>query len=605
MFKKITKYRLKVLDWIGVAFAQLPVNAFIDKGRCAIGGTTIEVKDKSRISIITVSNISILISKKEGKEDERPDYIIYGDIKYPAVLEIMRKVKHGDKIMTTPEGLRKIMKGAKEAGRLEEVYNEWFLLLDECHTFITEDYREDILAPFDYFWNFKKKSIISATPYYFTDERFYDLHLHKITFDKEINTIELIRATSVEATLNFLLLNADHFPGNLHIFYNSVTAIVAAIRRANLSDCNIYCADNKDNFETMADLQKFHCLQPRADNYKKVNFYSSRHFEGWDLWDKHPTVILVTDFRKAHTAIGIGNKGKQAVGRPRDPIHKIIHITNHECKAKRLKLEDYKRMHLDDAGILIADHNKNIGILQVEKFRQNPTLKYFADIDKISKIATLNYNKLDQQIHDSACRQGYNHIRFIIEDWQKAYFKVVLRHYTKKLDSATALKRKSFSARLKEDYYTISEYHSNNQMFYLSKTPEEVIKEQNPTAYNAYHKLDEQFMIKVKFNFKTVEQELITRSNANVTYKMTQLIKRDFSSSNWWFNSEITSKLQNIYNKVGFIDEVTGKVRVAEPIQLGEPGRFITRKSRRKNSKGIKENGFWIDGEKLALKVTE
>lgn len=609
MFRTTTIYKLKITDWIGVAFpGSLPSNAFIDKGRCAIGGTTKETKDKSRISILSVSNVSILIDKFNAEDpEERPDHIIYGKIKQRQVDTIIANIKHGEKIMTTPEGIVKIMKAALKCGRIQEVYNEWFLLLDECHTFITEDYRPDILAPFDYFWNFKHKSIISATPFYFSDQRFYtELDLHKITFTEVLNTVTLINALSVEATLNFILTNVDHFPGNLHIFYNSVTAIRNSILRAGLTDCNIFCGDSDDNFLTLGDNRKLYCEQPLESNYKKVNFYTSKYFEGWDLKDENSTVLLVTDYRKSHTAIGINNKAKQAIGRPRKKIHRLIHITNHQCSNKRKTLDDYRGEFKSDAMELIENYNKFIASNRTKKFQDDHRLKYFANIDEHTKLATLNSNKLDQQVNQAAVQESYKHIKFIIEDWQSAYYDVIVKQYRLKLESKTTENRKSLASKLKEDYQILKDYYATEEaIFTLGKTTAERIEEQNPIAFNAYHQLSLEFLEKVKYNIKKVEKGLIIKSNELADIKLSKYLKRTFEKGKFYPNYTIQGTLQGIYQKLGIIDPKTGNIKIASPIQVGETGLFDVRKTKRLLSDGKIHNGLLILDYKLGLKVTD
>lgn len=313
----------------------LPINAFIDKGRCAIGGTYLEINKKDRCSLIVVPNISI----EHSKQRSHPEMdIVYGDVTYKKVEDIFRLKKPGHKIMTTPEGMLKIMNVAEKMGIINELYDFWFLLLDEAHTFISEAYRKDILRPFQYFWNFKAKSIISATPFEFSDPIFQNLHHHKITFTAPLGIVTVVHAKSIVGTLNYLLKNIEQYPGNIHIYYNSVTQIVAAIKRAELTSeqCNIFCADDKEgkNMQKLDSLISYFIAEPTDGCYKKVNFYTCKYFEGWDLNDLNATMVFVSDINRPQTCLGVRSKGKQAFGRLRSGIvdqdkpHRLIHLTN-------------------------------------------------------------------------------------------------------------------------------------------------------------------------------------------------------------------------------------------------------------------------------------
>jgi len=331
MFKTTTTYKVSPTVRLDKIFTNgLPFNAFIDKGRCAIGATHGEIEDKSRCAIMVVPNISILLNKTLVHPEMD---IVYGDKSYEDVVTMLSVRKPGHKIMTTPEGMRKIMNAVEKNQRLDEVYNDWFLLLDEAHTFITESYREDILVPFEYFFNFKKKSIISATPYVFTDERFYKLDYHKITFEDDLATVCLINAISVAGTLDFMLKHPELFPANVHIFYNSVTEIRDAILRAGLKDFTIFCADDKEsnNMRKLGDLAKHFVAEPSTASYSKYNFYTCKYFEGWDLYDTDTTVILVTDVYKPYTKVGI-DKDKQFADLQRQ-INEVKHLLNNKKKA--------------------------------------------------------------------------------------------------------------------------------------------------------------------------------------------------------------------------------------------------------------------------------
>ena len=50
---------------------------------------------------------------------------------------------------------------------------------------------------------------------------------------------------------------------------------------------------------------------------KKINFYTCKYFEGWDMYDEQATLILVTNIHRMHTKVGIADKGAQFFGRLR------------------------------------------------------------------------------------------------------------------------------------------------------------------------------------------------------------------------------------------------------------------------------------------------
>jgi hypothetical protein len=554
----------------------LPKNGFVNKGRCAIGGTFMEIMNKSRCTLIAVPNISILLNK----QDQHPEIdVVYGNVSYQDVIDILKKNVAGQKIMTTPEGMRKIIKAAYEIGRLDEMYSQWFLLLDEAHTFITENYRDDILAPFEYFWKFDNKCIISATPYIFTDERFKTLDYHAIMFTDKLGVVSLINATSVVGSLEFLIKHRDEFPGNIHIFYNSVTEIKQAIIRSGLLECNVYCADDdrKKNMAKLGELIKHFVSKPEEGLYKKVNFYTSKYFEGWDLYDEQATVVLVTDVHKSHTIVGVSTKGKQAIGRLRNPPYQIIHITNHKHLKVMKPLEAFRNDYLFAANYGIKQHNDKVGDFRRQgiDIPEDESLLRYADVKNLTHIATLNYMKLDQQIHEAASNEIYNHIDYIEQDWKDAYFTVERDYSDETSQTPTAVKRKSKAEQLKEDYLKLMHSKANQQVgivFGFGSSLEERIKESNPTAYLAAQHLDKDTMDELKYNVKKVSAEIVYKENTLAEVKLLKLLEQMFKVGDRPTNKFIKDKLQEFYNRLNIREN--GKIRVASALQLGERGRF-------------------------------
>ena len=484
-----------------------------------------------------------------------------------------------------------------------------FLLLDECHTYITENYREDILTPFDYFWKFDNKTVMSATPYMFSDKRFNDLHYHKIEFTESLGTVKLINAVSVTATLDYLLKNIEQYPGNVHIFYNSVTEIRNAIIRADLTDCNIYCANDKDgkNKKKLGSLTQHYIEQPTTCNYKKINFYTCKYFEGWGLFDSNATVVLVTDVHRPHTKVGVITKGKQAIGRLRDPAHQIIHITNHNHTKAMKSIDTLKTQYLNAAIELIKLNDQYISFCKNGDTKPiiDERLNKFADVNKVTAEAKLNINKLDQQVNEAANNESYNNIAFIKRDWKEAYFDVEMKYSDIKLETMTTTKRKSASKQLEEDYLSLQSFkqqQQDNKIFYLGETPQQEVMTRNPLAYEADNLLDPATMIALAYNVKKVQAAIINKRNSLAEIKLLRLINQQFRVGQKYTNRFIKSKLQEIYNSLNICDE-SGKVKVATANQLTDRGIFETKGCKITNKQGDPENGQTIERQQFNLRM--
>lgn len=605
MFKTHTIYTIDPIDYLDKIFTVLPSNAFINKGRCGIGGTTLEINNKNRCSIIVSPTVGILIDKKKSHPDL---FIVWAKVTLEEVKAELALKKPGQKFMTTAEGSRKVIEAAVELGMLEELYYKWFFLLDECHSYITEDYRKGILRPFDYFWQFKSKSIISATPYFFSDERFWQLDYHEVRFTREIGTVTLVDCVSVPATLKDLIIQAQTQKGRLHIFLNSVTEIVLTAKRLGLIDFNIYCANDKDgvNLRKLGDLKSHYKEQPDTNNFAKVNFYTSRYFEGWDLKDDEDAVmVLVSDIHCLHSKVSVGMKLKQAAGRIRIPNPQIIHLTNHHRNYQPSKsLKTLEEEYYAEATFKLKQHQDYLEYKRErnEQPTKNPDIENYADVAYKTQEATLNKLKLDQLINHAHSHEVYNNILLIEEEWVKGYFKVNVVTSKIQLETTTSMKRKSKAQQLKEDYLAIKA-SKQEKSFYFGETVEDRIKVTNPLAYKAALLLDESVMDSLKYNPKQVNIEVIRASNVSQEKKLMQLLADEFKQGTRDTVDNIKTRLQRIYNLLDLRNPRTGKCLIAYATDLDTNGWFDIHPSKEDTGKDRLENGFIIMRARFSVRV--
>ena len=420
---------ISIDQYIDSIFDKLPSNAIINKGRCGIGGTTLEI-DTLRDSIIVVPTIGVIDSKCsdyngyiDDKYNSKPKIFgIKGAVSKDKLIAILEDKHPVKKIFTTPSGLRKLMECGIDKKLIKK---NWFLLLDEYHTSATDAFRHDIVIPFDYFWDFPKenRAMISATPYHFSDPRFSELDVYDIKIKEKLGTIELIHTKSVLSCLSYVLRNPDQFNGNIHIFFNSVNEIANAIRTNQINyNVSIYVAPNDKNRDKLDELRQRLFEKPSPENFSRINFYTSRYFEGWDLVDENPTIILVTDTGITTTKLGIRNKAFQALGRSRNPIDRIIHITNHRGKEEFVSFEEIKRQTIAKGESVNDLYNQHVNdatndTFTIENLSREACEKY-ARIDKNTNLAQYNSYLVDQIINEEYCDQDYNHIDHIVNGWK-------------------------------------------------------------------------------------------------------------------------------------------------------------------------------------------
>ncbi|MDR2651727.1 MAG: DEAD/DEAH box helicase family protein [Prevotellaceae bacterium] len=602
--KTTKEINLKLTDYLNKAFKVIPSNAFIHKGRTGIGGTHLELTT-NRNSIIVVPTNSIITDKIDSKDKN-------GNPEYPGLFSVRAGVHPEDikpyllsnipykKIITTPDSLYKIIEAAK--GNTDELYSGYFLLIDEAHAIITESYRESMIKAFEEQFNFQNRAVISATPYYFSDPRMENLDYYKIVFDKPLGTINIVNATSVKSCVNYFLTNANRVKGNLHIFYNSVTEIAEAIELAGLKDCNVHCADKEENKDKIG---KFFSPQPIKGQYKKVNFYTTSHFEGWNLEDINPVIIFVTDVYKTHTKVGITNRGVQAIGRQRvkpnqpETIPTIYHITNHRNTETFKSMETFKSDYLFDAEWETDNYNRYIEDCKAQNHEPSKEktdfVKKYANIDADTGKAGICHTKIDQFINESACNEEFNHINHIKEAWKQAGFKTEMLEYKECIVKQS--KRKT--TKTVKDIFSGFEALDPKKsfIFHSEETKKQLalLKSKYPVLYEAYQTLSKEEIESTNYNANEIEKLVIMKNNKDKEIRVMKLLPLSFSVGQRYTKEAIKSTLQSIYDEAEYIKKAT-----AEQINIW----YDTKLCKIKNKAGMYVNGYEFLRMTFTLKVS-
>lgn len=554
----------------------LPINSIFHKGRCGIGGTTLEI-NQDRHSIIVVPTTPPI----EGKcNDENGILAVMGEEglnRAAKVQKIINELQSGNpkiKIMTTPDSFECIIDAAIAINKLQWLYDEFFLLLDECHSFVTEAFRRKITIPFRYMWNFKAKCLISATPIRFSDPRFAELEEHEIIINEKLGTIELIETSDINGTIHFLLTHPEKFPANVHIFYNSVTQlskdVTQAFHKLGDLDCNIFCSNNDENLKKLGEVSGMFRAKPEDDRYKKFNIYTTRYFEAWDLRDPNATIILITDVNASHTKVGITNKGFQAIGRLRNEANRIIHFTNHSNKQYRRDLSYFQNKHKLYAIDILkgysihAENCEKIGLSPYGKFKD--AAENYSEISKDGYIAKLEIIRIDQLANHDSCNEEYNNITFIKEAWESSNYNVIIRKVIE--DSIPNLSRLNIQEQLSLAFKRIQDLEDNkeNMLFegdYETSILEiQVLNRNFELAFKAYHLLGMEKVNSIGFDRAKLENEIYDHLEGKIRSKVNDELSLILGESKYYNNAEVKKMLQHIYHKVEYRAR-NGKIKTA------------------------------------------
>jgi len=554
-------YRLKVKHRLNKAFPIIPNNAIINKGRCGVGGTYLETRAQ-RNSIIIVPTNAIIDNKCYRDGAPIPNYkAVRGSLSDKDQAELTHFIDSditNKKIFCTPESLRKIIDCSTNRS---STYNNWFILFDEAHTAITDSYRTHILDAFEFFFKFKHKALISATPFNFSNEDFKCFDIYNIKFRGHVGRIRVENTNDPQALLHSKLINPQSFPGRVHIFLNSVKGIVDTITRAHLKpeDFSVFCTKDKGNIETLDDLRLNHREAPMEDTYRKFNFYTTKYFEGWDLYDFNATIIILSDINSYTLKSGISNKCVQAAGRNRHYSNQIIHITNSRNIQTYTPIEELQGLIKATGQDAIADYNDHSNnVFYGTTFYDvdyHTLVKKYSDFDAIGK-AFLNTYKVDQIVNLEWTDQEYNHITRISGAWKRAEYSCSyvddyiprLPRNIEQLSKANRIKKVVEYLRASDastfDASVLSNFHNNLPLIV------------QPIC-NAYIEIGGDKMEELRYNEKLIGQEVIKSINErNVV-----LIKAEYYAqcgTRAVLRSDIVEYLRRLYKKYNRVNPKTG-----------------------------------------------
>ncbi|MBQ7311932.1 MAG: hypothetical protein IJW88_10485, partial [Alistipes sp.] len=313
-------------QWLSDVLKEIPTNTIFNKTLTGCGATTLEI-NAARNSIIIEPNVPVIIGKK---------------VQHPQILAVYEGINKDDikaylageydgyrKIITTPEGFaKKVMPAMCETDT--NVYNDYFLLFDECEKTIQDiGYRGDIYLPIEDFFKFKGKAMVSATPIMPSDPRFreFDMIRLKPTYAYKMKLRVRITTNTVRVLRRVIELCEEHNK-KACIFFNSTDATLKIIHTLKLEGkSKVFCSE-----KSMKKLKKegYKDVSDKLSDLADVNFFTSRFYSAVDISiNEKPVVIVLTDVYNApYSTIDPSTEVYQAVGRFRNGVHNIYHITN-------------------------------------------------------------------------------------------------------------------------------------------------------------------------------------------------------------------------------------------------------------------------------------
>jgi hypothetical protein len=563
----------------------LPTNGIFHKILPGLGATHGEI-NAPRHSIIVLPNVPVIKSKvaKHNKQNP-PEREILGVHKGINADKITAYISNDKitykKILTTPEGYKdKVRHVFKDV--FTYIKCEYYLLIDECERTIQDvDFRDKITAPFDDFFSFKNKGLISATTLPFSDPEFEKEFTHYVIKPdwSYRRAIALINTNNVVATMRHYLSDKGKQPS--FIFLSSIKTITALIEALEIkADSKIHCSENR---KTELKLRGFKSdSELDLDGLAKFNFLTSRFYSAVDIeLEYKPDVVMLTEVMFAeHSILDPQTEVIQIAGRFRNGTNTITHITNTNPEIQ-VKTPEQVKTYLDGQQDVFK---------QILTLKQTLTSKVAKDaFDEIEKSdfakyfkpdGTYNWFMLDNAIQEARVLGLYQQIDNLTAGYKKIgkHFDVSLHNAFYPLSDADRLKRESIESRkgfVKEVVRQLKELTSTTEQYVLGA--EEALSDLRracPIAVDAYHIIGEQGIEDAGYLETKIKQAVDEHNKKEkiMGKELMEAVYQSFAIGDKPASEEITPVLQKIFDSHG----VKSKARAAHIEKY-----FITKRSTR------------------------
>jgi hypothetical protein len=407
---KGTKFINELMD-------ELPRNVLLHKGITGCGATTVAIESKYP-TVIAVPCISMIECKIASHNHLIP---LYGDIS-ESIFKSRLQSASCPIIICTYDALDRLTAYFKD---LSVELDKFMIVIDEAHR-LNFDYSyrsEAVKKVLKCFKDFNSHTFITATPVSseFILEELKDIPICKIIWDdSDIKKYTIHQQLLAGRTYDHVAkMIGNHIASgssdNLYFFLNSVKAIANVINKLSntisAENCNIVCRDDTSNREKLRDWEISSFI---GKNIKKINFLTSKSFEGTDIHDPNGRTIVISDAAHEYSMLDISTQFIQIAGRIRNTKNlEILHICNIDKLTNNpLRYSNYN------------EYNDHIEYVREETLRiveaYNAFPKYLRDRLKTDdlfcskdKNGNLQFdnNKVKQMLYTYFIMNGYKNIK--------------------------------------------------------------------------------------------------------------------------------------------------------------------------------------------------
>jgi tetratricopeptide (TPR) repeat protein len=547
-------------DYLAYHYNEIPSNCVLNKVATGCGGTSLEIENMNRDSIIAVpleQMIQNKVSQYPMKDRTPDDFKLFGVCAgvFQNDLTDYLKTNKVHKIIVTYDSLPRVIDAINDLK--QRPVEDYFLLIDEVH-YILNNYqlRKDAIKKLlNIYPIFKNWCFMTATPNEeeFTLEELKDIRVETAPFELEKIVIQNIQTVQVEATVKKLIkqyLNAKF--QNAHIFVNSIEIIAKLIKACNLNNDNCRAVWSKGNKNYKTTIQGI-VRSEVGGQPRKINFYTSTCFEGSDIEDPEGQYIIVSDGSKAHTLNDISTSFRQIMGRIRDTRYRnsVIHIFKCTKYTEYTSYEDYKACTvriLKDAEELIGTYNN----LSEHRIKEESLNEYYITRQGFTYLIDKNLIKYDLMKYKLA-NETHASIAVVNQEQEKNGFEVL--NILHDMEPSDYLKmNQGAKIKFQDAFLEYSDLMEGKKtILYDSVTEQriELLELAYPFLRKAYDTLGVSEVKKLNYNQTSIKRRLIAVSDRSNPNKIARILTNSGIKRNEFISlSEAKKKIKEAYMQV-------------------------------------------------------
>lgn len=545
----------------------IPTNTILYKTLTGLGATYGELK-ADRNSIIIEPNVPVIVGKcNDPKHKEDNLFGVYEGVYTEDVIKYLEKsADKRTKILTTPESFQKV----KDAFELMDmdIYGTCFLLFDECHKIVKDaDYRSDITLPFDDFFLFNEKALVSATPISFSDPRFEMQKFQIIRIEPAFEyklPVSLIHTNNVLEQLKRTLDKLD--ATDICLFVNSTDMIYSFIKQLDIeNESTVFCA--KKSVEKLKNKKFKHAFEQWSKSrMKKYNFFTSRFYNALDIELKiKPTVIMISDvYFSEYSMIDPHTDAIQAIGRFRNGVNRVCHIFNTNPNLP-VRTEEEIGIYLQ-VSKEVYDKIKTFYDCATSEEARNAyreALKVLPFNQMLNKDGKENFFAIDNYVDEALLKSSYNAQEKLIAsyrsnrlfdlDVESAYFPFGDFERLKKESKYTSLKDK------RKEVVRQLELLKGDDETEMIRNYKEDLRKADSFIYGVYEEIGKEMIESLDYSVKRIKEAMILKQYREKTEgtEFIQLIKNSFKVGQKYTKKYIKEELTRIYALTGVTPQKT------------------------------------------------